>query len=148
VKTTFATLVDQFDTRTQFHTDFAADLDIPVLDGPQCQGDVSVCPANLLPNGARLGRDSVPVTVTAAGVEVIRGGAMNNAHTLRSIDAGVTWTPADVREDSVILGLLTVPAGAQCFLEHPEHGFNGIGAGTFVIGRQREQADVIRMVQD
>lgn len=142
--TTFAELVDQFATRTEFVGEFAADFDIPILSGPQCQGDVSICPLSLYGTKPTFG-DAKPVTKT--GVEVIRGGAMNNAHTLRTVGDGVTWKP--VRDDgSVALGLLTVPQGAQCFLEHPEHGYNGIAAGTYVIGRQREQADVVRMVQD
>lgn len=31
---------------------------------------------------------------------------------------------------------------------HPEHGFSGIGAGTYEVRRQREQADEIRLVAD
>lgn len=143
--TTFADLKEMFGTTTDFVGEFAADLDIPVLAGPQCQGDVSVCPLALYGAKPRFG-DSKPVG--GAGIEVIRGGAMNNAHTLRSLDQGVTWRPVALAGESVALGQLTVPEGAQCFLEHGEHGFNGIGAGTYVIGRQREQADVVRMVQD
>lgn len=142
---TFAQLVDWFATRTEFVGEFAADLDIPVLSGPQCQGDVSVCPTGLYGTKPGFG-DARPVA--AAGVEVIRGGAMNNAHTLRTLDQGVTWKPVAFSDGSVALGLLTVPDGAECFLEHPEHGFNGISAGSYVIGRQREQAEEIRMVQD
>lgn len=145
MSTTFAAIVERFATTTEFVGEFAADLDIPVLTGPQCQGDVSICPADLIDAVSTVpGRKAV----TCSGVEVIRGGAMNNAHTLRSLDAGVSWAPADVDDEDVALGVLTVPAGATCFLEHPEHGFNGIGAGVFVIGRQREQADAIRLVQD
>lgn len=142
---TFADLVDKFATRTEFVGEFAADLDIPVLDGPQCQGDVSICPIHLYGSKPRFGD---PQPLAAAGVEVIRGGAMNNAHTLRALDPGVTWQPVMSAGESVALGLLTVPDGAQCFLEHPEHGFNGVAAGTYVIGRQREQAEQVRMVQD
>lgn len=143
--TTFAQLVDQFATRTEFVGEFAADLDIPVLTGPQAQGDVSICPAHLYGSKPRFGD---PKPVTTAGIEVIRGGAMNNAHTLRTLDAGIAWQPVVFSDETVALGLLTVPDGAQCFLEHPEHGFNGIGAGSYVIGRQREQAEAVRMVQD
>lgn len=143
--TTFAALRERFNTTTEFVGDFAADLDIPVLTGPQCQGDVSICPSSLYGTKPTFGD---PKPVTGGGVEVIRGGAMNNAHTLRALDAGVTWAPVLFSDEGVALGLLTVPQGAQCFLEHPEHGFNGVGAGTYVIGRQREQAEQIRMVAD
>ena len=142
---TFATLKERFAETTEFVGDFAADLDIPVLTGPQCQGDVSICPLHLYGSKPRFG-ETHPVNRT--GVEVIRGGAMNNAHTLRTIDASVTWKPVAFSSEGVALGLLTVPDGAQCFLEHVEHGYNAIGAGSFVIGRQREQADVVRMVED
>jgi len=145
VSTTFAALKERFNTTTEFVGEFAADLDIPVLTGPQCQGDVSVCPASLYGAKPTFGD---AVAVTGAGVEVIRGGAMNNAHTLRSLDAGVMWRPVLFSDEGVALGELTVPAGAQCFLEHPEHGFNGVAAGTYVIGHQREQAEAVRMVAD
>lgn len=143
--TTFAALIERFGTSTEFVGEFAADLDIPVLSGPQCQGDVSICPAHLYGSKPTFGD---LVAVTGAGVEVIRGGAMNNAHTLRSLDAGVLWRPVVFSDEGVALGVLTVPDGAQCFLEHPEHGFNGIAAGTYVVGRQREQAEAVRMVAD
>jgi len=146
VTTTFAALKERFAIRTEFVGEFAADLNIPVLDGPQCQGDVSVCPAHLYGRKSYRNQGD-PIPVTKLGVEVIRGGAMNNAHTLRTLDAGVLWQPV-AGDGEVALGVLTVPAGAQCFLEHPEHGFSGVAAGTYVIGRQREQADVVRMVQD
>jgi len=145
VTTTFAALKERFNSTTEFVGDFAADLDIPLLTGPQCQGDVSICPAGMHDTRPTFGD---PVAVTGAGVEVIRGGAMNNAHTLRSIDSGVTWRPVVFSGEGVALGELIVPQGAQCFLEHPEHGFNGIGAGTYVVGRQREQAESVRMVAD
>jgi hypothetical protein len=34
------------------------------------------------------------------------------------------------------------------YLTHPEHGFNAIGTGSYVINRQREQADEIRIIAD
>lgn len=145
MSTTFAALKERFATATEFVGEFAADLDIPVLTGPQCQGDVSICPLHLYGSKPRFAE---PQPVTTVGVEVIRGGAMNNAHTLRTLDAGVTWRPVVFEGEGVALGLLTVLEGAQCFLEHPEHGFNGIGAGSYVVGRQREQAEQVRMVAD
>ena len=143
--TTFAALKQRFGTTTEFVGDFAADLDIPVLAGPQCQGDVSVCPAHLYGSKPQF---AAPLPVDGKGVEVIRGGAMNNAHTLRSLADGVTWRPAVFSDEGVALGLLTVPDGAEVFLEHPEHGFNGIAPGSYVVGRQREQAEQVRMVAD
>jgi hypothetical protein len=43
---------------------------------------------------------------------------------------------------------LTVPVGEQVLLSHPEHGGFLIEPGTYEMRRQREQADVIRLVQD
>ena len=37
---------------------------------------------------------------------------------------------------------------STAYLAHPEHGYTGIGPGTYRISRQREQADEIRLVQD
>jgi hypothetical protein len=141
---TFADLAETFGS-TGFATDFPADLDIPVLAGPQCQGDVSICPAHLYGAKPQFGQ---PLPVDGKGVEVIRGGAMNNAHTLRALGTDVTWRPATRTGETVALGLLTVPDGAEVFLEHPEHGFNGIAPGSYVVGRQREQAEAVRLVAD
>lgn len=141
---TFAELANTFGS-TGFATDFPADLDIPVLWGPQCQGDVSVCPLNLYGTKPPFG---TALPVDGHGVEVIRGGAMNNAHTLRALGTGATWKPVTRAGETVALGLLNVPQGAEVYLEHPEHGFSGIAPGTYVIGRQREQAEAIRMVAD
>lgn len=119
--------------------------EIPVLTGPQCQGDVSICPMHLYGSKPSFG---AAVPVTGSGIEVIRGGAMNNAHTLLTIADGVTWRPVAFSGEDVALGLLTVPEGAECFVAHPEHSYSGIAAGTYVIGRQQEQAEAVRMVQD
>lgn len=140
---TFAELKSSLKVQTEFLGDFSADFEIPVLSGPQCQGDVSICPVSEYPT--KVSYDKA-VAVTTKGYEVIRGGAMNNAHTLRTLDKRVTFAPA-ARQD-LVLGKLTIPEGAEAYLEHPEHGFNGIAPGEYVIGRQREQAEQLRMVQD
>ncbi len=46
------------------------------------------------------------------------------------------------------LATLTVPDGQVAYLAHPEHGYMGVGPGTYEIRRQREQADELRLVQD
>ncbi len=48
----------------------------------------------------------------------------------------------------LLLGHLTVAAGAVAHLAHPEHGYASIAPGNYVIRRQREQADEIRVVAD
>lgn len=111
---------------------------VPVLTSPQRQGDLIILPARA---GADLG-DRVP----ADGVPVIRGEAGGNTHLLLA-DGAVCWR--DTRgSDPLELGTVTVPEGASAFVAHPEHGYLGVGPGTYRIRRQREQADQIRMVQD
>lgn len=108
---------------------------VPVSTGLQRQGDIIVIPS---------GRARAATPVPRQGVPVVRGEAGGNTHLLLA-DGAVTWdaAPADLT-----LGVLTVEEGATAFLAHPEHGYAGIGPGTYVIRRQREQADEIRIVQD
>jgi hypothetical protein len=44
----------------------------------------------------------------------------------------------DVSERLLLIGILTVPAGCEQYLAHDEHGYLGIGPGTYEVGRQRE----------
>jgi len=112
------------------------DLVIPVLDGFQAQGDLLVAP---LP--ALRGQVAVPAAATwqevpPSGVELLRGAAGGNAHTLVA-DAGTCAWTADVT-DADGLALAVVDALAPVYLLHREHGGAGIAAGTYVIRRQRE----------
>lgn len=118
-----------------------ADITIPTLCGVQAQGDLLILPR---PNKAAA---TTPIPQT--GVEVVRAEQGGNTHTLLSMDGpGCYWDAADTRS-GVVLGTLTVPAGASAYLVHSEeHGANAVGAGTYEIRRQREQADEIRMVAD
>lgn len=135
-ETAFGVLVDEHHDR---------DLDIPVLTGLQFQGDVAVVPADgWLPNTQKA------APVPPAGIAVVRG--ENGGHTHLLLASGpCTWAPsttAGTDPSDLDLGVLTVPDGASAFLAHPEHAYSGIGAGTYVIRRQREQADVTRFVAD
>jgi len=113
---------------------------VPVTAGLQRQGDVIVIPAVM----AGRGRAEAITRVPAAGVAVVRGEAGGNTHLLLAAGS-VYYHPAPA---GLTLGVLTVAPGAVAYLAHPEHGYAGIGPGTYVIRRQREQADVIRMVAD
>jgi hypothetical protein len=44
----------------------------------------------------------------------------------------------DVSERFLLIGILTVPAQCEQYLAHDEHGYLGIGPGTYEVGRQRE----------
>lgn len=116
----------------------ARDAEVPVITVAACQGDVSV----------RRIDDAVTATVSLpkAGVPVVRGEAGGNTHSLHG--AGVFFAPSDGRDGELVLGVLTVPDGAEAVLAHPEHGFLAIAPGTYEIGRQREWAGEWRMVAD
>jgi hypothetical protein len=108
---------------------------VPVLRGPQIQGDISILPVT-----SRTATTPIP----AQGVVVATG---RGGHDHRLL-AGGRFDVTPVRDGSLEIGLLTVPEGSEVFLAHPEHGFMGFAPGSYVIGRQREQADEIRAVAD
>jgi hypothetical protein len=115
---------------------------VPILGGLQFQGDVAVIPAAMLASA-----ETTMTPVPAAGIPVVRGEAGGNTHLLLA-DGPVFWAPAKSRDNSLDLGTVSVPDGSAAFLAHPEHGYSGIGPGAYVLRRQREQADEIRLVQD
>jgi hypothetical protein len=123
-----------------------ADAEVPVLTGPQRQGDVGIFPRAKLGKAEQAGALPVP----AVGIAVVRGESTtgSNSHILQA-DGACTWTPAQARTGSVLLGVLHVPNGATAFLTHTdEHGCNAMGPGTYRITGKREMADEIRRVAD
>ncbi|APU15904.1 MULTISPECIES: hypothetical protein [Actinoalloteichus] len=109
---------------------------IPVIDGLQAQGDLIVIPM------AMLG----PVTVQpwaqwrlvpSEGVELVRGVAGNNPHTLVA-DAGVCRWTNGVR-DPLRLGIALFENTAPAYLVHPEHGGSGVAPGRWLVRRQQER---------
>ena len=118
-----------------------ADAEVPVLSGPQAQGDLLVFPARV-PTG--LAMDPVPT----AGVQVVHGEATGNTHWLhRGFDSpGVLWGRVD---EGVVIGYVTVPEGQSAMLVHTdEHGANAVAEGSYAIHGKREMADEIRRVED
>ena len=99
------------------------DLDIPVLPGAQRQGDILV-----LPTEQRT--PAKPEPIPPSGIVVVRGEATDHTHTL--LGEG-TWTPLPGPAD---LGIADITGTA--YLIHPEHAALGIGAGRYVLRRQRE----------
>lgn len=124
-------LIDQMGVNVLDYLD--RDADVPVLAGIQRQGDLIILPAE-----AVLGD-----LVKPEGVAVIRGEAGGNTHLLLA-DGEVRWQPTTGQT----LGHVTVADGAVAYMAHPEHGYMGIAPGSYVIRRQREMADTIRMVAD
>lgn len=118
-----------------------ADLVVPVLTGPQRQGDVLIVPRAPLTAAERSQCQPVP----SEGVAVVFGEATGNTHMLDA-DGPVLFGR---RNSGVQLGVVEVPEGSTAYLIHTdEHGANGIGAGTYSLHGKREQAEEIRRVAD
>lgn len=121
--------------RHDIPTELVDDLTVPALACLQVQGDVAVIPTR---PSAKPG-----TPIPSAGIPVVRGENGGNTHLL--VGDG-TW--AESTAGGAELGVLTVPPGGVAWLLHPEHGANGIGPGCFLLRRQREQADELRLVAD
>ncbi|MEO6793836.1 MAG: hypothetical protein ABI253_09620 [Mycobacterium sp.] len=117
-------------------TEHDADLDIPVLSGMQRQGDVLVLPAAVTASTA----------VPASGTAVVRADNGGNTHAVYAAD-GPVYCDTNAA-GSLRVATLTVPHGSTAYLGHPEHGYMGIGAGSYEIRRQREMAGRARLVAD
>lgn len=116
-----------------------AQAEVPVLGVPQTQGDLFFLPAR---PSAKTG-DPVP----AGGIQLVRGEASANTHWLDAYDGPVLWAPATA--GGADLGVMTVPDGSVAMVTHTdEHGANAFAPGVYVVRRQRQQADEIRLVAD
>lgn len=139
---TYGELLSRHDVEIPPH--LVAQAEVPVLTGPQRQGDLMVVPAEQ-------GRwhDTEPggreYQAVGAGVQVVHGEATGNTHWLHG-SAGVMWARLDAGQ---VVGLVDVPEGETAYLVHTdEHGANGLGPGRYEIRRKREQAEEIRLVAD
>jgi hypothetical protein len=131
---TYADVMTTHDVEIPDH--LVAEAEIPVIDGkPQRQGDVIVLPM-------RDGQVSNLKPIPAEGIAVVRGEAGGNTHLLVG---GGEWVANTT--DPTIQGTLVVKDD-PAFLVHPEHGAQGIGTGSYIVRRQREQADIVRLVAD
>lgn len=118
-----------------------AEAQVPVLTGPQAQGDLLVVPVERTQLGAGQ-------PVPQGGYQVVRGEAAAHTHWLDGLGP-VSYAPNNGRLDGLVLGELTVPGGSVAYLTHEdEHGSNGIGPGRYEIRRKRQQADEIAYVDD
>lgn len=126
--------------RVEIPEHLAAQAEVPLLSGLQRQGDVLITP---MKPGQIAGLEPVP----AEGVAVVRGEAGGNTHLLVA-DGAVSFAPAPTTRGGLTLGSLVVEEGASAYVIHPEHGAAGIAPGTYCVSRQREQAEIERMVSD
>ena len=137
--TTLADAERAYGTTHLDHLDRQADL--PTVDRLGFQGDVAII------RDESATPSTVPVP--AAGYPVVKGENGGNTHALFGTHA--CYTPsgtAGLDPSDLDLGVLTVPQGPAALLSHPEHGGLLIAPGTYVLRRQREQADVARFVED
>jgi hypothetical protein len=109
---------------------------VPVVDGLQAQGDLIVIPFAMVADAVRPPGPARWRPVPAAGVELLRGAAGGNAHTLVADPGTCEWTTAV--DDRQALALCAFRATAVVYLLHPEHGGSGVAPGTYVVRRQRE----------
>lgn len=110
-----------------------AQANVPVVQKIAAQGDVLIV--------RQAGVKAATTPIPQAGV-VVASGREGHSHT---VFGGGFF---DRRESGVVVGTLTVPADAEVFLLHAEHGALQVAPGTYRIGRQREQADVVALVAD
>lgn len=131
---TLGQLIDRHGVDVLEHLDRQAA--VPVLDGLQFQGDLAVIPQPGMP-------DRSTVEVPAAGLAVIEAAGGGHEHRLL---AGVPGTVMFAPLSGQDIGVLTTTEPA--YIAHPEHGYLGIAPGSYVLRRQREQADEERLVAD
>ncbi len=128
------------EAKARYGADFLEHLDhqaaIPVVTQLAAQGDLLV---------RRVSQGAAITPIPAAGYPVVRGENGGNTHALFG---GGFYDPRSARDGDLLLGVLTVPAGEQVLLSHPEHGGFLIEPGTYEVRRQREQADEIRLIAD
>ena len=102
---------------------------IPVIEGLQAQGDLIVVPFADLTE-VMIVPDAYWREVPGSGIDVLRGGAGGNPHTLVADPGACRWTTG------------------VAYLVHPEHGGSGIAPGTYVIRRQRERGRLPSRLSD
>lgn len=119
--------------------------EVPVIAGvPQAQGDLIILPWPTTTAPARRAEEAAKAQSVTRPVVVITGESGHD-HTLAPAP-GVAWFSYPT--GSQTLGVLIVADDAVAVLGHIEHGDTHIGPGVYVVRRQREQADEIRMVAD
>lgn len=139
MSTTLGQLIDAHGVDVLEHLDRS--VEVPVLPGLQAQGDLAVIPLA----GASAGDGTAGQPVPPAGVAVIEAVDGGHEHRLLASSPG-TALYAPARRSGQDIGVLTTTEPA--YLAHPEHGYLGIAPGSYILRRQREQADEERIVAD
>ena len=75
--------------------------------------------------------------VPAGGVELVRGVAGNNPHTLVADPGTCRWTSN--AGDRAGLGIALFENTEPAYLVHPEHGASGVAPGRWMVRRQQER---------
>ncbi|WP_433371830.1 hypothetical protein [Streptosporangium sp. CA-115845] len=120
---------------------------IPVVHGLQAQGDLIVIPLPVIASSVQVWPGSRWTDVPAEGVELLRGAAGGNPHTLVADPGTCRWTTHVLDSDQLAIGVFETSAVA--YLLHPEHGATGCPPGSYVIRRQREhEGQRARLVAD
>ncbi|NRN65313.1 hypothetical protein GC106_25240 [Kibdelosporangium sp. 4NS15] len=108
---------------------------MPVIDGLQAQGDLIVIPLDMVPTiNPWWGTERY---VPRGGVELVRGEAGNNPHTLVADPWTCKYTTN--AQDPLVLGIAAFANTAPVYLIHPEHGGTGVAPGTWLVRRQQER---------
>lgn len=152
-------LISRYGVEVDGHLDREAD--IPVLTGPQIQGDVSIRPIRRRVAGRRMSGHRVQdggitwrwvrgrwvcrrdaggwrpavTPIPAVGIVVSTG---REGHEHRLLPGPARFDLVISPGPALLIGILTVPAGCEQYLAHDQHGYLGIGPGTFEVGCQRE----------
>ncbi|GAA0826481.1 hypothetical protein ACFQVD_27920 [Streptosporangium amethystogenes subsp. fukuiense] len=120
---------------------------IPVVHGLQAQGDLIVIPLSVIASSIWLWPDAGWMDVPGEGIELLRGAAGGNPHTLVADPGTCRWTTGVSDSESLAIGAFETSAVA--YLLHPEHGATGCPPGSYVIRRQREhEGQRARLVAD
>lgn len=117
-----------------------AEAEVPVYSGLQAQGDLFIVPVS---SRGFSGGEGAPVP--AEGIAVIEAVGSGHEHRLFAGAPGTAYLqPSRAGGQDIACLECTEPA----YLLHPEHGATGLAPGSYVLRRQREQADEERLVAD
>ncbi|NVI93108.1 hypothetical protein [Actinomadura sp. BRA 177] len=113
-------------------------VSIPVLEGLQAQGDLIVIPLAEIAATLTFHPNAFWTDVPPEGIELLRGAAGGNPHTLVADPATCRWTRHVSDSGGLAIGVFE--ASAPVYLLHPEHGASGCVPGHYAIRRQREHS--------